>query len=114
MITVDDIVDSFSNTTESSRVSLVGAFKDENGEKANSIFSILQGLPPYLGLNAILIYSDCGVKDFFIIRRIGEYQIIFGRFQYDSEMPFNTPPEFAEWLNAQEKKFEATVVLGYL
>lgn len=114
MITVDDIVDSFSSTTESSRVSLVGAFEDENGEKANSVYSILQNFPPHLGLGSVLIHSDGGIKDFYIVRNIGEYQVIFARFQYNSEMPFNTPFQFAGWLNNHEKKFEASVVLGYI
>lgn len=114
MININDIADAFSTTVVSSRVSLDGAFKNENGEKANTVHSILKELPPHLNLDAILLHSDGGVNDFYIIFSIGDYPVILGRFQWDSEWPFNSPDEFAQWLNNQVKKFEATVVLNYL
>ena len=113
-ISIDDIQNAFSRTTESSRVLLVNAFINECGEKANTVYSVLQELPLHLGFDSVLLHSDGGVKDFLIIIRLGEYQVILEQFQWNSEMPFDTPGEFVEWLNIQRKKVEATFILEWL
>jgi len=119
MTTEGDIYNAWVHSTTSSRVTLEECFSDVKGEKISGIYEIFEGLNNSL-FSVVLIHSDGGVKDFFVMYQFGEYSIVITRVQlytFDGKNVFekiDSLSNFISWLNIQEKRIKSTAVLQFL
>ena len=118
MITTNDICLAFQATTVKARVesidSMLAGHYGENGDKANGVYEIISNLGLNgFDFNTLYIHSDSGIKDFFIVFKMGNFPILAHRYQYpnQSALPFNNLTEFVNWLNKLEKKIKASATL---
>ena len=96
-----------------SRVSLSGGLSEgcgERGEKTNTVCNIFERLR-YNGskFGADYITADGGIRDFAVIYEMGKYEIIVRHFSY--EFPFNNIDELIMWIEKEERKIKATMLL---
>lgn len=103
----------YKGTCEESRVTLDGGLDDEKGEKLNVVYSLLSRLPDHgSNFNALLMSSDGGVQDFFVVYVFGNYYVLVERFfRSRIDWAFNDVRGLADWLNNQERKIFETAAL---
>ena len=83
------------------------------GERANTVYSLLQLLSDASSFNAILVHSDGGVQEVFVVYQFGEFMIIVKALShmYTLDWPFDSAETMCDWLNRMEKRIKATAVL---
>ena len=115
-ITANQIRLIFTQTTVSSRVeSLEDCLADVNGELINGLHEIFTNFEDISNYSSILIHADGGVRDFFLIYKMGKYPIIIKRFTWPINDFYPTNAEgLSNWLNDEERKIKANAVLELL
>ena len=114
MINVAHLQEVFSKTCQHNNgYSLNDCLANVRGERANTIYALLQLLSEISPFNALLLHADGGVQTFNITYRFGEFLIIVEALSnmYTVDWPFDSAETMCDWLNQMEKRIKATAVL---
>lgn len=103
----------YRDTSVSTRVELDAGLKNENGERLNVVYGLLEQLS-FRGsrFGVILCHADGGVNRFFVTYKFGDYIILIIEFDFGrTEWPFDSALTLADWLTDQDRRIVATATL---
>ena len=112
-LTAADIEYAFTNTCDhASGYTLESSIRGDRGCWMDIVYSLTTNLSLNgFNFNVHLLHSDGGVRDFLLLYRIGNFDVIIQQFKMFDDRPFHTVEGMVKWFNAKEESLMATCVL---
>ena len=113
MTTTEQIREAYKNTLQCAFGNSLDSCLEYFGEvKSKVVYGILTYLQHEKSNFNAKIFSSGRIETFYVIYKLGEFEILVERFEWEGEYPFSTVESFAKWLNdCEEKILEAARTL---